>query len=161
MGQCLETASIISTCERGTPGGWSSMIMPSTSRRENGFSTLYRPSIMREATISGWVPPNRFSRCLMMVLKEVIPGPSQLEAADSRDRYECSSARTAVFPLPHLISGNGLIIGNASLAASRRQASCNTSSKPPSVLRTLGNLRSATSEDFSESMVWWSVLSIA
>ena len=154
MGQCLETASMISTCERGTPGGWSSMIMPSTSRRENGFPPSYRPSIMREATISGWVPPNRFSKCLMMALKEVIPGPSQAEAANSRDRYECSSARAAVLPLPHLISGSGLIIGNASLAASRRQASCNTSSNPLSVLRTLGSLRSATSEDFNESMVW-------
>jgi hypothetical protein len=97
----------------------------------------------------------------MIALKEVIPGPSQATAADSRDRYECNSARAAVFPLPHLISGSGLIIGNASLTASRRQASCSTSSKPPSVLSTLGNLKSAISEDFSESMVWWSVLSIA
>ena len=97
----------------------------------------------------------------MMKPKETIPGPSQAASADSRVRYECNSARAAVFPLPHLISGSGLIIGNASLAASRRQASCNTSSKPPSVLRTLGNLKSATSEDFRESMVWWSVLSIA
>ena len=111
--------------------------------------------------MSGWVPPNRFSSCLMTVLNEVIPGPSQTAAADSCDRNECSSASAAVFPLPHLISGSGLIIGNASLAASRRQASCSTSSKPLSVPRTLGSLRSATSEDFSESMVWCSVLSTA
>ena len=53
MGQCLETASMSSMCERGSSGGWSSMIMPSTSSRENGFSPLFNPPMMREATKSG------------------------------------------------------------------------------------------------------------
>ena len=117
-GQCLDRASMSSVCARGVPGGWSSMMMPSTSMRVNGSDPLSSPSTTRDATMSGCVPRSSFSSRLRIILKEVIPGPSQLPAADSLDRNECNSARAAVFPLPQFMSGSGLISGKASLAAS-------------------------------------------
>ena len=152
---------MISVLERGIPGAWSNIMMPSKSVRVNGTESLSSPSTMREATMSGWVPRSSFSSLLIIVLKAAIPGPSQFPAADSVERNECSSARAAVFPLPQCMSGSGLIRGKASLAASRRHASCSIRSRAPSLSSTLGSRRSATKEDFSDSMVWCNVRSIA
>ena len=64
------------------------MMMPSTSAMVNGSGPPSRPSTMREATMSGWVPRSFFSSLLSIVLKDAIQGPSQLSAADSLDRSE-------------------------------------------------------------------------
>ena len=75
-----------------------------------------------------------------------MPGPFQYSAAPSFDRYSCNMANEDVFPLPHSISGIGLIEGNNNLLAACLHSSCKMILNSSLVGNNLGNLKSANND---------------
>ncbi len=98
-------------------GAWSSIIIPSISRRVNGVIPPSKPFIILEVRKSGCVPPILPSISRSISVNEFIPGPFQDSTACSSERKECNCDRAKVLPGPHAILGSGLIKGKNSLDA--------------------------------------------
>ena len=102
-------------------GAWSSITIPSISKRVNGMLPSFIPLMILEARKSGCVPPIFSSSSLSISVKESIPGPRQDPTACSSERKECNCASAMVFPSPQCMLGSGLINGKDSLEAFKLQ----------------------------------------